>query len=57
MSSIKTELQIEMDNRYCTNWFQTIINRKKKDEKRSQVLLWLTKTNKYSSASVDTSVR
>lgn len=30
MSSIKTGLQSEMKNRYCTSWFQTIINKKKK---------------------------
>lgn len=58
MSSIKTELQSEMDNRYCTNWFKTIINLKKKkkkmEKKNHNFYFWLTKTNKYSSASVDT---
>lgn len=54
MSSIKTGLQSEMNNCYCTNWFPTSRSFIKKNEKQNilQLLLWLIQTNKYASTSV-----
>lgn len=55
MSSIKTGLQSEMNNCYCTNWLPTrrsSIKRMKKEKKKLQLLLWLIQTNKYASTLV-----
>lgn len=54
MSSIKTGLQSEMNNRYCTSWLPTSRSSIKRMRKQNilQLLLWLIQTNKYASTSV-----